>query len=62
MYGTAILIPWNGVSIPSNASNITFNVNFNLNGIIEQYGTGANMRFVLANRFWDRYSLTTNVN
>ncbi|MCL2212015.1 MAG: hypothetical protein FWB95_08850 [Treponema sp.] len=58
----AIIIPWAGVSIPSNASGITFNVQFNITNIIEQYGTGEDMRFVLANEFWNRYSLTADIN
>ena len=61
-YSEGIIIPRASVSIPSNASSITFNFQFDLNGPIVQYGTGAGAVFVLANEFWHRYSLTTKTN
>ena len=60
------ITPWNGYST-TGKSSITFNVNWDLNGIIEQRcassGAGhacADCRYVLANEFWKRFSFTVD--
>jgi len=57
--------PWAGITIESGA-NYTFNVNWNVNGLIVQYqgadgiANTADDVFVFANNFWERFSFTVN--
>jgi len=64
------IIPWAGITAEG-MDNITFNVNWKLDGIIEQYCTAATKctsgnncgqcKFVIANNYWlDRFSFTVN--
>jgi len=64
-WGGGFVTPWAGASA-SGSSGLTFNVNWDLNNIIEQRCTGggphpcASCKFVFANKYWERFSLTVN--
>jgi hypothetical protein len=56
-----VVIPSAGISVPATMSSITFNVNFDVTDLIEQYGTNEKAVYVLANGFWFHYSLTAHI-
>jgi hypothetical protein len=57
---TNIVVPFSPITIPSNASSVTFEVSWDLENIIQPYKTSHNMEtVVLKNGFWE--SLYINV-
>jgi hypothetical protein len=50
------------IVVPKNVSSVTISMYWDLNGIIEQYGTGASATFVLANKFWERLDIRATFN
>lgn len=63
---SALLLPFNGISIPETATSVNFTVSWDLEGIIEVYDNNTPLIksddiVILANNFWERFSLIPNV-
>jgi len=67
-----LITPWAGISIPSDASGFTFNANWDLDNLISRYclneattcSADSNCKdcvFILADNFWERFSMTVDV-
>ena len=65
--GGGFVTPWSGYNT-SGKSSVTFNVNWNMNNIIEQRCTTEDTgdhaceycKYVIANKFWEGFSFTVN--
>jgi len=64
---SSIVIPYTPIYVPSNASSVTFNMSWNLNGIISQYcgedgiADTADDIFVLKDGWWNGLQISANV-
>ena len=65
--GNAFVVPFTPITIPEDANLVTFNINWNLDDMIEMYdpdGTGNtdNFIFILKNGWWNGFMITADIN